>query len=271
MRGRLPPRRRHIPRQQQPNAIRLAYFRALRGVLKRALDLLQSHLVPRLADLVRHAEARRGDSALHLDAKDDEARRLIRRLASEFTRTLVDPDLEQLVRTYANRTSDFHKEQLQRQIRAAIGIDLRQTEPSLGPAIEDFVRENVALIRTIPAKFFSQVEDVVSEGVQEGLLAGDLSDRIQERFGVAQSRAQLIARDQIGKFYGSLNEVRQTDLGVDGYFWRTVKDNRVRDEHEVREGDRFLWSQPPEDGHPGYPINCRCYAEPDFSGILGAL
>jgi SPP1 gp7 family putative phage head morphogenesis protein len=216
------------------------------------------------------AGVRRGDS-LRLDAADDEVRALVRRLAREFANGLIDADLERLVREYGLRTEAFEREQLSRQVRAAIGIDLPQADPLLADALRNFVSENVALIRTIPEQYFAQVEDVVAEGVNEGLLAGELSERIAERFGVAESRAQLIARDQIGKYYGALNEVRQADLGIDGYFWRTSNDNRVREQHEEREGKRFLWSDPPDGGHPGTPINCRCYAEPDLSGIVDAL
>jgi SPP1 gp7 family putative phage head morphogenesis protein len=269
-RGRRPPLRRPVPRQRPPNAIRLAYFRALRGLLRSAHALIETHLLPRLEHFVRMAGVRRGDS-LRLDAADDEVRALVRRLAREFANGLIDADLERLVREYGLRTEAFEREQLSRQVRAAIGIDLPQADPLLADALRNFVSENVALIRTIPEQYFAQVEDVVAEGVNEGLLAGELSERIAERFGVAESRAQLIARDQIGKYYGALNEVRQADLGIDGYFWRTSNDNRVREQHEEREGKRFLWSDPPDGGHPGTPINCRCYAEPDLSGIVDAL
>jgi SPP1 gp7 family putative phage head morphogenesis protein len=96
---------------------------------------------------------------------------------------------------------------------------------------------------------------------------------LEERMGVAESRANLIARDQVGKLFGQLNEKRQTELGVTGYVWRTVHDNRVRELHEDRDGQHFDWNDPPEetpdDGHPGTPIQCRCYAEPDLTEIFG--
>ena len=34
------------------------------------------------------------------------------------------------------------------------------------------------------------------------------------------------------------------------YVWRTVRDNRVREEHEDREGESYTWTDPPDDGHP---------------------
>jgi SPP1 gp7 family putative phage head morphogenesis protein len=67
----------------------------------------------------------------------------------------------------------------------------------------------------------------------------ELADEVQDRYGVSESRAQLIARDQIGKLYGNVHEARQRDLGLKAYFWRTAQDERVREEHAAREGERF--------------------------------
>ncbi len=45
------------------------------------------------------------------------------------------------------------------------------------------------------------------------------------------------------------------------YIWRTVQDDKVRGSHAAREGKTFLWTNPPEGGHPGEDYNCRCWAE----------
>jgi hypothetical protein len=45
------------------------------------------------------------------------------------------------------------------------------------------------------------------------------------------------------------------------YIWHTMQDDKVREEHAMREGGRFTWDNPPDDGHPGEPYNCRCWAQ----------
>jgi SPP1 gp7 family putative phage head morphogenesis protein len=45
----------------------------------------------------------------------------------------------------------------------------------------------------------------------------------------------------------------------------------VRPEHEVLDGVVFEWSDPPSEGIPGEPINCRCTAEPDVQSVIDAL
>jgi SPP1 gp7 family putative phage head morphogenesis protein len=45
------------------------------------------------------------------------------------------------------------------------------------------------------------------------------------------------------------------------YIWRTVKDGKTRKAHSLRDGQIFIFSQPPKGGHPGEDYNCRCWVE----------
>src|SRR6185436_18478971 len=86
---------------------------------------------------------------------------------------------------------------------------------------------------------------------------------IEERYGVSESKAKMLARDQVGKFNGELTRVRQGRLGVKSFIWRTSQDERVRDSHEEKEGETYEWENPPVDtGIPGADYQCRCTAEP---------
>jgi peptidoglycan hydrolase-like protein with peptidoglycan-binding domain len=51
------------------------------------------------------------------------------------------------------------------------------------------------------------------------------------------------------------------------YIWRTCKDEKVREDHTVREGQAFDWSSSPEGDHPGEDYGCRCWAEPADDSI----
>ena len=89
-----------------------------------------------------------------------------------------------------------------------------------------------------------------------------------------KERAQVIARDQTSKMNTNINQIRQTALGIQEYIWRTSEDSRVvgapggkypqgnamHGNHYVRNGKIFRWDEPPDDGHPGWPIQCRCVA-----------
>ena len=71
-----------------------------------------------------------------------------------------------------------------------------------------------------------------------------------------------IVRDQNSKVISGLNQVRQQQLGITQYVWRSVQDERTRPTHAANDGRTFEWGSPPADtGHPGDDVMCRCLAE----------
>ena len=63
-------------------------------------------------------------------------------------------------------------------------------------------------------------------------------------------------------FAGLINQLRQQDLGIERYIWRSQDDAKVRGSHAEHDDQVFRWDEPPAGGHPGQAHNCRCYAEP---------
>jgi SPP1 gp7 family putative phage head morphogenesis protein len=113
-------------------------------------------------------------------------------------------------------------------------------------------------------------------GFQAGIRSEDVAKQINQVLGGENKRrAQIIARDQISKLNGQLNELRQTELGLTQFRWRTVGDDRVRPSHAALDTKTFSWNDPPiVDGEPTVPgqaINCRCIAEPLFEDIYKDL
>jgi SPP1 gp7 family putative phage head morphogenesis protein len=255
-------RPRRLPRQASPRAIAVEYFKTIRSFLERARDMVEQRIVARLASML--PPARRMDDERDFNDESD-------RIAEEFFKALSPRALEEAVQRYAMRTSNFQREQLIRQVRAAAGVDVFAAEPNINALVPAFVAENVALIKSIPNAYLDDVEKTVTRGVRLGMRHEELAQAIRARFEVAENRAALIARDQVGKFYGQVNEARQRTLGVTAYIWRTVNDNRVRAEHAERDGKRYSWDDPPEDGIPGEAVNCRCYAEPVLDELLAGV
>lgn len=63
-------------------------------------------------------------------------------------------------------------------------------------------------------------------------------------------------------FAGLINQLRQQDLGIERYIWRSRDDAKVRDSHAANDDRLFRWDTPPEGGHPAQAYNCHCTAEP---------
>lgn len=266
-------RRKKIRPQRQPDHIRRTYFEALQVVTSAAREAVRRALYPHGPALVAEGDRLHGD-ALRLDAPAATASRLFADLARDFFAEFSPERIAATVRRFGVELSDYQRREVARQFEQAIGFDpFRMGEAWLPARIEGFVAENVALIRTVPQRYFADIEQTLIRSLRGGERWEGIATAIEERFGVSVSNAERIARDQVGKFYGELNRVRQQDVGVVSYVWRTARDNRVRDAHDLLEGSAFTWASggDPTEGHPGEPINCRCQAEPDMEPILAAL
>lgn len=280
--------RKRLPRQLQPDAQRRAYFAALkRGPLGTLQQLLDARVRPLLAAWASKGQAlqARHDHraidelyalAVRLDADFDDPNDVVDEMRDAWAAQWTSDRAAQVVQPIAHSINEHQRAQFNRQIKAAMGVDVVRAEPWLQPAVEQFVTENVALIKSIGQEFFPDLEKRLTQGISDGLRQEELADMIQDRYGVAESRAALIARDQTGKFFANLNEQRQAGLGITKYTWRTAGDNRVREEHAEREGEVYSWDDPPNDDYfgpvnPGEAINCRCTAEPVLDEIFADL
>lgn len=271
-------RRRRIPRQQYPKPIEREYARRILDVVEECERALAPYLLE--LPLLLDAEiAARADSWRH-DA--GAITRWIDRVAERLKQIIAPTRVEALAQEFAQRTSTHQRLEIGKQVKAALGADVFAADARVPVVMDAFVAENVQLITKIPARVAEDIGGIVTRAVTAATPTGKVIEELQARFSFTKDRARLIARDQIGKLNGKLNEVRQKDMGVTHYFWRTMNDERVRGDpdgkypnaefsHFHREGERFAWAEPPEDGHAGIPVNCRCYPEPDFSGILGAI
>lgn len=191
----------------------------------------------------------------------------------QISQVVTSESLERVV-DEAGRTVDrWNRVQLQR----VLGIDLRAEIPGLQSHIDRWRDLNVGLIesgirgpsdgvrlRSLLEDVSETVERAHAQGIRVETLAADL----QERFGVSDSRAELIARDQVLKLNGQINQRRQRAVGISEYVWVTSRDERVRRAHARLDGQTFAWDAPPEAAengsreHPGQSYQCRCIARP---------
>jgi SPP1 gp7 family putative phage head morphogenesis protein len=262
-------RRGRLPRQLQPDAIRLSYFGGLRQVLGRARELVEQHLVPQLPSLVGAAGV--VHDAVGSRGYAEHVTDLLERISTSFFSEFTNRRLQDLAARYGHRASTFQRQQLAQQFASGLGIDITASEPNLVPRLQAWAAQNASLIKSVPQRYFGEIEARTLEALRTGKRAEDIAGEYAARYGVSESRALLIARDQIGKLNGQLNIARQDALGVKRFTWRTAGDERVREEHEALEGKVFDLDDPPSEGYPGDPIACRCGAEPVLSDVYAAL
>lgn len=161
----------------------------------------------------------------------------------------------QSVADFGQRTNDFNLRQIQKLTRSKYGEAYRKAE-SLGDLMAAWERENLKLIRSIPEQYVEKLQGIVTRAISNGTDVRELTEKIRETYDQPINRAELIARDQIGKLNANITRYRQMKAGIKSYKWRGILDNRERHVHREREGLSFEWSKPPYDGHPGQPIHC---------------
>lgn len=165
------------------------------------------------------------------------------------------------------QTDRFNRRQFHGMLRSAYEVDVLAAEPYLEKTLIQFEAENIRLIKSIPKDYLERLHGRIVASVRKGTHPRELAQEIRQTYGIPKVRARLIARDQIGKLNGQLNRQRLESIGVTHYRWRGALDARERPEHVAREGQTYAFKNPPWDGNPGEPIQCRCHAE----GILPLL
>ena len=256
--------RRRVPRQQPPTALTREYARAILPIVEQTREVFSPLLreMPRLL-------TRANDERLRIDVGEArEVADLVARAKRSLEGAIAQPKLEALAIEFAQKTATYQRIQLSRQVHAALGVDIRIADGNVSALLDAFAIENVALIKDIPAAIAANVEKATTRAVTSGTLWPDLAKELDARFGYGETRSRLIARDQVGKLYGQVAATRQKDLGIRRFVWRTVGDERVRDEHADRDGQIYSYDDPPDGELPGEPILCRCYPDPVFDDIF---
>jgi SPP1 gp7 family putative phage head morphogenesis protein len=253
-----------IPRIVPPRGIERDYramqIRRLRRLHKMVTDALRTTL-RRLPGINERA---RGDGRVDAEAEDIAA--LIARIEAirrAWRVQLIESDEVLGVAEQVNRFTTRRTVTAVEQVVPIDVVEVLAAADETDATQRAWARRNAELITSVEERHLDDVAAAVTEAVEKGRSTRDLARDIEERFGISQRRAALVARDQVGTLNSQITQERQTDLGIDRYRWSTAGDGRVRDAHRAIDGDVFTWaSGHPTEGHPGEPINCRCVAIP---------
>lgn len=261
--------RKRMPTQREPVAVVRTYSGALLGMVDHLRALARQVLLPALPQLV--ADATR--EHVRTDSSAEDATKLMQQLRLRAEQgAFNEAAAHRAAHTAALRTADAQKDALQQQLLVTLGVEVPIFDRALNGQIQNFTAENVVLIQSIPRESLGQMEKLLLNGLSSGMRSEELADEISRRFDVAESRAALIARDQVNRFYGSLNRTRQQGVGITHFFWSASNDERTCEICGPLEGKRFAWNDPPAAGVPGeaHP-QCRCTAEPDVDALVESL
>ena len=268
-------RRAEPPPIRFPSGAQLAYLRALRAVLEVLRKAIALEVLPALPRLLAAHRAERPDSHVsRVDNTGESADALFRRVEQRVEQELPEPALKQIAQRAAVGVSEFNRGQVENQIRSVVKIDVFATEQGIGPHVDAFVSQNVALIQGLADDARKQMHALVLQAAREGLRHNVVAKQIAQQFGIANKRAAAIAADQTAKLNGELTQLRQQALGIRRYKWKTSGDERVRRIHAGLNNTIQRWDAPPvvnkrgDRKNPGGDFRCRCSSIPIIEDVL---
>jgi SPP1 gp7 family putative phage head morphogenesis protein len=270
-----------LSKMSAPLGIERDYQTRLRKITTKVKNIINEEIVMNLETSMAETEALRpkNDSARYDQTIGEKVADLFKATEQRISGDITDFDLSQITEGTAEEISAWNKAQITRVMKQGLGVDVYQAEPWLAQELNVFTVNNVNLIKSSNAAFLKQVETVVYDGMRRGLRHEEIAKQILgtgkdkagkvSKFRTAKNRANLIARDQVNKLNGQLNELRQKNAGVTKYIWRTNIDGRERASHNAWNGQEFSWETgSPIGTNPGDEIQCRCYAEPVLDDLL---
>lgn len=199
----------------------------------------------------------------------------VRRLCKFWQRKFdaLAPDLARYFATEVSKRSTASLGEMLK--RGGVAVKMRDTR-AYQDVLKAAVEENVGLIRSIPQQHFGRIEGMVMRSVQTGRDLHQLTEDLEDAFGISRRRAELISRDQSNKATAVLQRTRQAELGVTEAIWvhsgggahprpSHVRAGKDRVKFNLAEGwfdpetKKYIW--------PGTEINCRCVARPVIEGF----
>lgn len=259
----------------------------MRAIENRRLKELQKIVRESMPEILAIAaeEQKTGSDSIRHDGYSDMVRRIQNRfriMRDRLSRRLKTDPLERDVRRCADYTDRRQLKEWQRSVRATLGVDIHD-DFFLGERydlmLKRWVEQNVSFITSIESDCFDDMENVIIEGFAKGRTPAAISNEIQRRFDVTKSKANLLARDQVGTLSANLTRTRQESAGVEEYIWSSSGDERVRECHRELDGQKFRYDDPPamwymtkhgkvysgRHCNPGEDYQCRCVAKPVFN------
>lgn len=274
---------RNARKQPEPTGIQREYLAYMNQLIDQYADLVESMLFPVLENAVTEARLTGVRKDSWVDDIDSALNAIAVRL-SGFTGAI-----KTAVSGVSNSLGLFNQRNFREIVRSTIGVNVSMQEPWLNDELAAWSTQNVRLVSSVPEQEHVNISRLALDGVRSGKPVREIEKEIRDRYGIAKNRAKTIARTETAKLNSELTERRQREIGISTYYWRTSRDERVRNSHKVLNGMLCRWDDPTVysddkgktwkkrssiggyNGHPGTDYSCRCSSSADTESLLERL
>lgn len=220
------------------------------------------------------AEYRANPPAMAMDATPATVlRAAMRKLTARWLRQFNEV-ADKLAEGFAKKSQGAADGAMLKMLREA-GFAIKfQQSAEMRDAVSSVIGENVGLIKSIPAKYLTDVEGLVMRSVQAGRDLKALQTDLLDRYNITKKRAAFIARDQNNKATAVMAKARRLSIGITQAEWvhsgggvhprpSHVKAGQDKQRFDVAKGCLI-------DGEyimPGGLPNCRCQSRAIIPGL----
>lgn len=218
------------------------------------------------------------------DAKKSFLLRCYRYITDASPSRELEKQLKSIMKRWNKRFSDRSEEIAQefiKRVNTAASSSLFQAFKKAGIAftlkntlltnnvIQALILENVNLIKSIPQKYFTEVQGLIMRSIRDGRDMGYLTEELTKRYDIVRNRAITISRDQTNKATESITRERNKALGIKQGIWMHRGGSKhPRQSHIEMDGTIFNLSEGCYDASigrkifPGELVNCNCTYSP---------
>lgn len=147
-------------------------------------------------------------------------------------------------------------------------VDYKRSDTMNEVLSEEYATNMKLYIKNFFENEIIELRKSVLDNTFNGYRAESLIKNIESRYGVSQSKATFLARQETNLLVAKFRETRYKEVGVNSYKWR-IRGYKTRPDHKRLDGKIFSWDNPPivntktgERKHPGEDYNCYCTAIP---------
>lgn len=168
------------------------------------------------------------------------------------------------LRSWAVRVENWHRSRFSQAVAGSTGVKVQGVILGQDAAEEVAlaVQSNTDLIRNVSDTMRQQIGQAVWQGLAARTPRNEIAKQINDVLDRQRARARRIAIDQTNKLSGALDEMRQTQAGIDSFDWKHSGKVHYRQEHKARDGKRYRWNDPRLRGDkPKQKPFCGCTAQ----------
>lgn len=175
---------------------------------------------------------------------------------------------QSLAENFVGTIDKYNFRHLKNQLRA-LSITIRPDNNYIGAlnVNKALISENVDLITNLSQKQYEQIHGDIMRSIAKGGDLQEMEANLRKRGIQTEKRARLIARDQLFKATGAIDNQRKLDNGITHSIWKHSHGDKIpRRSHLAADGKVFDNRKGCLiDGEyilPAEKINCTCYAVP---------